>query len=257
MKINSQGQPPVELLNKEQFSTKQNIWRTAFFILLGLLIVSAFIGYYFVTQNGNNALLTAPSVLETQESEIKELTSTEVSKIENPEELLVVNAHSIVNDERGPYFSFQLKYPSKYLVTSDDMVTPYVSQGGSAPPRLIFTKDAQPLGNINYRDIWSGSGDCILVWSTSGWNAISDFQTYGGAGNLPKTINQQQITVLDSFKADKREVKYADKQSNNLELFVQMPEDVAYFFQTCNMNSENDLEVLINNFKVGALVIEE
>ena len=112
------------------------------------------------------------------------------------EELLTANAHTGIDDERSPYFTFQLKYPSKYLVTSDDMVTDYKTQGGMAPPRLIFTLGNQPLGKLTYWDLQKKEEDCILVWSTSGFRTIDDWHNLIYQKN-PKVISQ------DSFTRDK------------------------------------------------------
>lgn len=256
METTSQEQTPTQPLNTEQPSSKLNMWKAGFFVLLGLVLVSSILGYYFVTQSGKRELTPAPTVSESQKTEVEEPIPTEASKVERPEGLLVVNSHSSIEDERGPYFTFQLKYPSKYFTTSDDMVSSYITQGGMAPPRLIFTKNIQPLGEDTYWDIWNSSEDCLLVWSTSGFDSIEDFQNNRSTVGLPKTISQEQVTLLGSYQADKRVVKYSEKESNNLEVFVQLPETVAYFFQTCNMNSEEDLQVLLDNFKVRAFDIE-
>lgn len=237
MKVTSQKQKPTQILNTKPLFPMSNLWKIAFLILFGFALIGSVLGTYLLIKKGETKI-TSPS--------------TKLSNAINQKELLVVNSHSSIQDERGSYFTFQVKYPSEYLVTSDDMVTSYVSQGGMAPPRLIFTKDTQPLGEYTYWDIWSSNGDCILVWSTSGWDSIEDFQTHGNASEPPQTISQEQVTISGNYQADKRIVKYSDRQSNNLEAFVQLPETVAYFFQTCNMNSEEDLEILLSNFKVRA-----
>lgn len=239
--------PSEQSLDTKQSFSKTNVWKTGFFVLLGLVLVGSILSYYLLTQSAITEVTPAP---QDQETETIDTTITEENKTEK---LLVVNANSSIIDKRGPYFTFQLKYPSKYFVTSDNMITSYDSQGGMAPPRLIFTKSNQPLGEKNYWDIWTNSEDCILVWSTSGWNSIEDWDF----GNPPEIISKEKITVLSSYQADKRVVKYSDKQLNNLEVFVQLPENVSYFFQTCNMNSEKDLEVILDNFRIRAFDIED
>lgn len=166
--------------------------------------------------------------------------------------LLTVNAYTSIDDKRRPYFIFQVKYPSKYFVTSDDMVTSYETQGGMAPPRLIFTKRNQPLGEVSLQTLWNKEEDCILIWSTSGWSTIEDFQTKGSArAKTPQTVTKEEVPK-NNFRFDKRVVRYEGRSSNNIEAFVQLPETVSYYFQTCNMNSEKDLDVILQNFKVRA-----
>lgn len=257
MEATSQNQPPAQSLNTEQLPSKVNLWKAGFFALLGLTLIGSILGYYFAIQTGEREVAPTPTTSENQEKETERPTPTKIIETAKQEELLTVNAHTSIDDERGPYFTFQLKYPSKYLVTSDDMVTSYITQGGMAPPRLVFTKNTQPLGKSTYWDVWDGNEDCILVESTSGWNSIEDFQIHGNtAAEPPETVKQEQITILGNLEADRRVVKYKDKQTNNLEVFVQLPETVAYFFQTCNMNSEEDLDILLNNFKVRAFDLE-
>ena len=175
------------------------------------------------------------------------------------EDLLTVNTHTPIDDETTPYLTFQVKYPSKYFVTSDDMITSYVSMGGMAPPRLAFTVGRQWLYRYSKDGSWfPGIGDeedCILIWSTCGWDLIEDFQTHGSAGKPPRTISQKNIKI-DDYKIDRRVVRYENSESNNVEAFIKLPERVAYFFQTCNTNSEKDLDVMLETFDVRAYALE-
>jgi len=220
------------------------------FILLGIILIGSILSYYSVTHKTSKKDATTP---QNQKTETISSTPTE---IDETEKLLVVNSHGSAIGKSSYYLTFQLKYPSKYFVTSDDMVTFYGTQGGMAPPRLIFTRDTQPLGEKTYWDVWNSGEDCIIVWSTTGFDSIEDFQNTknpkNGSAKPPKIISKEEITILGGYQADKRVVKYSHKQSNNIDVFVRFPEDVAYFFQTCNMNSEKDLEILLNNLKIRA-----
>lgn len=238
-----------------------NIWKIAFFVFLGLFFIGLFFisnafWYYRISKKSAEKLNSINS--NSKKEGAKTLISPYVNKLEDKEELLTVNySNSSIGGEQASYLTFQLKFPSKYYVTSGNMVTSYLNQGGSSPPILIFTKETQPLDGETYQDIWEKGKDCIFVWSSLYINSIEDFQTRGGSIEPPKTIAQEKITILNSYQADKRIVKYPNRTSENVEVFVKLPQDVSYFFQTCNLNSEKDLEIMLKHFKLRAFDLRD
>ena len=104
----------------------------------------------------------------------------------------------------------------------------------------------------SYGNIWEGEEDCILIHSTYGWDSFEDWQTKGSAlAKTPQVVSKQEVT-LANFKVDKKVVRYEERNTNNIEALIVLPEKVSYFFQTCNMNSEEDLDLILQNFKVRA-----
>lgn len=157
-------------------------------------------------------------------------------------ETLTVNASNVsTEDSTYPYLTFQVKYNSKYIVTSDDMLTAFDTQGGSAEPRLVFSLNKQymdgstDLGN-NY----------IKIWSTTGYTSIDDWIESSYSVASSDEINRGDFVIK------KYEVKYEDSDSNNMVAFVSLPEDVTYFFECGSGVSEKDFNEILNSFEVRA-----
>lgn len=179
----------------------------------------------------------------------------------NKNVLHTVNIHSSDN----PFLTFQVKFPSSYLVTSDDMVTYYKTQGGRAHPRLIFTKDTQPLktsvNNYEYLELLKSNVDCIMVYSTKGISTIDDWEKIVYPlrivenGILEEKQNTIEIisvkdTYIGSFNGTVREIKDSI-YPQRFEAFVKMPKDqVTYFFHTCTINNKDDFYTVLANFDV-------
>lgn len=169
--------------------------------------------------------------------------------------LTVSRLYPLVADVKAPYFTFLVRYPAEYFVTPGNItmsfLPPLSGWGGLAPPVFIFTKGAQPLGNVTWRDVWSNEDDCLLIWSTSGFSSME--QWHSGGRGVPTQIVSQDSLMLANFSIDKRTVHYEGRTSSNVEAYVELPGTaVSYFFQTCNMNSAKDLDTMLRSFEVQA-----
>lgn len=152
-----------------------------------------------------------------------------------------------------PAWRFGIQYPARYLVTSDDMLTNYNTQGGSAPPRLSLTVGTQPVeGNVSIGDrLRAGDQDCITIWSTLGFHSVSDWETVGALGLGSTTVISSSTQHLGGFDFVVREVTFPGTASvRRFEAFVQLPENLSYFFLTCNANSQSDLTTVLTSFRV-------
>lgn len=161
----------------------------------------------------------------------------------------------IVNGRLGNSLTFTFAFPDRYLATSDQMVTDYRSEGGSAPPILFLTVNSQPLAstdqeNQNYinRAVQvenNYSNDCILVWSTKGFKSIADwvdttrFKTLSESSGKVGSYSIVQRQVIDEQLNVKKDLA-----------FISLSDDISFFFSTCNANSKDDLQVVLQNFKV-------
>jgi hypothetical protein len=166
---------------------------------------------------------------------------------------------SIVNSSSGPnnYFRFQIRFPANYFVTSDDMLTDYNSPGDQAPPRLTLTKETQLLADGSYASLLKSNADCIMIWTTIGFDSFDSWENnvYPITINGVTQPNQIQIITTSPIKIGKydgtiREVKDST-YPQRIEAFVKMPDNkTTYFFNTCNANTKEDLQTILQNFNV-------
>lgn len=146
---------------------------------------------------------------------------------------------------------FQVQYPSTYFVTDDDMLVGFNSQGGVAPPRLAFTKGAQLMAlNTNaFQFLKAGDHDCILVWSTLSFSSISDWERLVWQGNAI-TVVSERTQQVGSFTFVIREVAPSGSSGHSFEAFVQLPQSLSYFFNTCSANTQADMLAMLQTFRV-------
>jgi len=161
---------------------------------------------------------------------------------------LEVNSFSDAGGETNTkYSTFQIKYNSSYFVTSDEMLTDYKSQGGSAAPRLVLSTDIQPLGTVNYEKLLSqNDGKAITIWSTIGLDNIEEWLDQRGITN-PVTVSEEEITVGD-YVFEKMVLSSDAKSQNIVVAYLALPNDYSYFFETNNTSAEKDLVFMLNNF---------
>jgi hypothetical protein len=133
------------------------------------------------------------------------------------------------------------------------MLTNYNTQGGSAPPRLTLTVGTQPVeGNISIgARLRAGDQDCITIWSTLGFHSISDWETAGALALGSSTVISSSTQHLGAFDFVVREVTFPGTGSiRRSEAFVQLPENLSYYFLTCNAHSRGDLTTVLTSFRV-------
>ncbi len=161
-----------------------------------------------------------------------------------------INFFSPGDEKRLAYFKGQITASSEYLVSSDDMVTYYGTQGGMAPPRLILTKSYQALPKKDYTDysyMDFGDNDCILVWSTNGFSTIEEWgettESFDGGLENKEPVN------INSRIADVYRTTNKGKGKYVAYLPIGNTDGTSYFFETCNLNNRNDLENIIKSIK--------
>jgi hypothetical protein len=133
------------------------------------------------------------------------------------------------------------------------MLTNYNSQGGGAPPRLSLTVGVQPVqGNPSIFDVLrAGDQDCITIWSTLGFQSIGDWETGSTLGLGTSTVISSAMQHLGAFTFLVREVTFPGSASiHRFEAFVQLPQNLSYFFLTCNAHSRSDLTTVLTSFGV-------
>lgn len=161
----------------------------------------------------------------------------------------VTGSTTYTSSEYFKYLVFQIKYSSKYFVTSDNMLTNYKSQGGSAKPRLVLSTVAQPLGSVTYDDLLSqNDGSCIVIWSTIGFNSLNEWLEQNNITN-PITVSAEKITI-NGYTFEKRIVSSSARSQNIVVAYLSLPNNISYFFETNNTDSENDLVFILKNFNI-------
>ena len=156
-----------------------------------------------------------------------------------------------ISDPRDPYFSYQLSFGQRYTATSDEMLTDFRSQGGSAPPRLILSTGLQPLSTGTeqvspWQLVEDNGNDCIIVWSTSGFTSFDDWNNLQGKSF--QVVSEKPYTSKN-HRFDLRTVK-DETGKEKFQALVKFPEDITYLFTTCNTANQSDLETVLETFDV-------
>lgn len=219
---------------------------TALILPLGILvglILGAYGGFYFAN--------TRP--LATNANPSPSVPSAVVS---TPGKILIANHTSSVNPDADKYMSFKFNYPDKYVVTNDDLLSYFKSQGGSAPPVMMLTTNGQPLAlddeqNQRYLDtpgeVLKSGKDCILIWQTMGFKSFQEWEEFGGKSFEMETESSIHRGI---YSVKKRLAKDKESGEKQVQAIMNMPKDVGYFFQTCNTNSEKDLDLILRTFEI-------
>lgn len=227
-------------------------------IFLGVfLICAALTGSYFIGKRSNSSQQNyggvSPTVIPTAPPQTVPASSQQTSQLDT---INIVNmaALPLANRPDAEFFGYQIKYPSKYVVTTDEMITSYNSQGGQAPPRMILTVGKQPLGSssstdgsVDYSKVLNGQQDCVAIWTTLSFSSLNDWRNNVSTG--------QKVQVLNS--KEEKHGKYAffveDVMIGSVkktEALLKLPQNVTYYIHTCNMNNKSDLQFILDNLAV-------
>ncbi len=156
-------------------------------------------------------------------------------------------------------WQFQIQYPSKYLVTSDSMLEDFRTQGGMAPPRLTLTIGRQPVpGNPSWWDLLAAPDqDCIAIWSTRGFPAVTDWEI----NSWPQPLGSPHLATTEKvaigrFTAELRQVSFSGNQTRweaYIKLAPILSSDITYFFNTGATTSKADLLTVLQNFAIRSV----
>ena len=161
----------------------------------------------------------------------------------------VTDSTSRALEEVAKYETFQIKYSSKYSVTSDDMLMDYKSQGGSADPRLVLSTVTQPLGSISYDKLLSqNEGSTIAIWSTIGFNSLDEWLEQNYIEDAT-TISEEEIKSGE-YTFEKRIISSSSRDQDVIVAYLEFPYDLSYFFETNNTNAESDFDSILRSFDV-------
>jgi hypothetical protein len=150
------------------------------------------------------------------------------------------------------HYTFQVKYPSKYLVTSDSMLTSYDSEGGQAPPVLIFTLNSQPLKeDFYFYNLYHNESDFIAIESTRGYRDISDWQN-----SSDFELISQDVEDYHGYDLERRIVKYTGDTYQTMEAFLLLEDDSSFFFQSRGNIPQEDFDCIVESLKIRALELE-
>lgn len=159
----------------------------------------------------------------------------------------VVNSHFVNGEKSGEYMTFKVEYPSKYVATSSEMVTPYISQGGGASPNLIFSTNQ--ISNIDdFQKILKSGETCVVIQSTIGWTTFEDWSNSSWLASTSVEILGTSTKKIGKFSVHTRKIINNDNGLEALDALIQLPEDVGYYFRSCNLESAKDLETMLKTF---------
>lgn len=171
-------------------------------------------------------------------------------------QLLTVNSTWLGDPSLGKGNTFQIKYPSNYLVTNRDMYTYYKSQGGAGFPDLVLVKGEQFMNPYKtedqaFDDLFKAEKDCVLIYR----GLYGDIP---GIANNEKSINgitlvSDQEKNIGKFKASLRKINIARTQqvsTDAYDAYIKLNNKHYYYFQTCNLNNKGDLITILENFDI-------
>ncbi len=155
----------------------------------------------------------------------------------------IFNLHGNPESE---YSTFQITSPIDYFATDDEMLTSYDTQGGRAPPRIILVKGYQVSGRDYLSEIRQSRNDCIVIWSTNGFDSVDDWNQNLGFKGILNEIEQIAVGT--------RQVKLYKMKKNDGEIFeaflsIGNEKKRTYFFHTCNKNNQLDFIEVIQSIK--------
>lgn len=190
----------------------------------------------------------------------KEKSVDNTPPVYNTEEgISTVNYHYLniykPNDNSHTFLTYQVDYPSKYSVFSDEMLYSYITQGGSANPSLTFTLERNPL-EINL------DTDGILVWAREGrtdidaWKTLNRIDGITGEEESHKIISEKVIKKKN-FDIHKRVLKYESEVFPTYKASIFLPGGYSYLFETNGNILEKDFDTIVESIRIRAFDLEE
>lgn len=200
---------------------------------------------FISTNKSPNIILSPTSFIQTTPEIEKSKTIISPTINSNNSEIVRFNLNGGAPNLK--YFISQIRAPSDYFATDDNMIDSYLSQGGMVPPRIILMKDHQVSGNNYYSEIHQSKNDCIVIWSTNGFNEIDDW-------NNNVTTFKGTLTENQTIKVGTRKAQIYKMVKNDGDIFVALlqignSDNTTYFFHTCNINNRSDFINVIQSIK--------
>ena len=122
---------------------------------------------------------------------------------------------------------------------------------------MIYTFDSMVLEalqtptdsllNTNNTDF--RANDCIMVNAATGLRSLDDW-TSKDIGGYELTFSNEQKITIGKYDVHKRRLTANMDNIAYDQAFIQLPEDVSYYIRTCNTNSEQDLNTILQHFAV-------
>jgi hypothetical protein len=146
----------------------------------------------------------------------------------------------------------KLRFPSRYVATTGDALTPPKTQGGIAPPALALTVAG---GRAPTAETWpdtvSASSDCILVWHTNGFVAISDWQAHVQTGIGQLAIRGASDPAVEHDGAYDFTRQTIDVTTGTRATAFLKVGEGSFYFTTCGSANATDLDVVLKSFEVA------
>lgn len=174
--------------------------------------------------------------------------------------LSMVNVHGPTDD-----LTFRVIFPSRYVVTPGEFWVSYQTQGGQNPPAILLITGPQPLAYDprqrddedtgsngdrwpRYQQVLSSGHDCIVVWDTDQQSIVAARELTRGD---PYTVDDTSTEQLGNYRVTRRVIRDAGGKLLREDAYLTIPDStVSYYFETCNLNSQTDLQVVLRSFAV-------
>lgn len=226
-----------------------------FLVILGVAALSALGTYYYLLPQLQNQKINSYPLQQSDQSTIQQNImqkgSSRTSNITgnqttNSTNKVVINLNSGIDSLT--YFKGQISAPNDYFATDDNMIEPYNTQGGMAPPRLILMKGYQVTADNYWNNIHQSKNDCIVINSTNGENSINDWNSLVGFGFKEILTENEKISV----GVRSAQIYTLNKKDGDIYvgfLSIGNKDNTSYYFHSCNANNKTDFINVIQSIK--------
>lgn len=235
---------------EEQITKTPNKEKSMYLGIILILCLILFVSIFLYLRNKQNC--TEDLSNQTTITKENNFTKDVLNPNNEDNEIFTVNSHNLniykVNDNSSLYLTFQVDYPSKYSVFSDDMLDSYITQGGSAKPALTFSQIRNPLDERMIEN-------AIFIRVSRHIKDIDDWRFAGEDENY--TVIEEDEVKKENFKIQKRTLSYESKDSPVYEAYIFLPENNSYFFETNGNIPKEDFDLIVDSIRIRRFDLEE
>jgi hypothetical protein len=248
------GNELTNQLSADIISKKPSVVRrTSLLYILGIILLMVLIGisaYYLGSHS--NKLIPYQQELKTVDKVTTSVQTPITTSSKSPKShIAVYNLNGGAPDLT--FFRSQISTSSDYFATVDTMMDSYKTQGGMAPPRIILMKgyqvnESDQGGNINYfSSIHQTQNDCIVIWSTDGFDSIEGWNN--DVVDLKGILTDHQELSIGSRKVQLYKMTRKEGDIYVALLQIGNKRETSYYFHTCNTNNKSDFISVIQSIK--------
>lgn len=155
--------------------------------------------------------------------------------------------------------SFQIKFPDRYVATSSDMLIPFDSTGGIyLIPNITLTQDKQAFGLLekdgNFaRNVLDLGKDCILIFINGQTASLEESRQLNGWASTTARQISTTTSSTNGFTVQWGTVFDDETGREITDAQIELPKRGSYYFLTCTKKSIQDLQTVLEHFRVAPL----